>query len=654
MTTMRLRDSIRRPERYESEHFYTSLGQKPLRQHRNITHPPYIDFDPNLPPAAFPTLNFPRPAVPEAEKGGQRKREGDANDGNTPQHSHGQPGHHVETKNSKETGVDLEDIPIDQVKNYIASNGDLNLVYVKNMATITDADPSSASNYLHRETDGIKIHNEDASMIPSPKWSDLCPGMKVEIFDNLLQRHSWIIACHKLGLSREEQEEVEEDIAARDKQMEREELQMKNMRRRQLKALLKIDNSARYLQDSHQFVFRKISREATGHLQKRTRPDYLMCHSKEVMNARRYLYQHGLDPRYAGDWDNSISPAHPSGTGQGQDMSDIGKQVDCAQYVELATDATDDDRMDFAFDPPLIPDKQSFINTIGTAALASPEDMTLCRGNLNTAPRWLNLLYRHSICNYQPAFRENKLVCLKIGRERAAQIHDTQPIACIQPAKLVKRFPPIDAIYYDTPSWTLEITQTNGAGTSSARPPRAQPTVSSKTQPLQRIMGGNWSYSSFKPPATTSSMRFQQNLEEARLETQGPRSPGTQHLTSGRSHEFHLTSRQSTTTAAQRFMSPSSSGEIHSASLTCQGKDPRRTIASTETSLQNSLEWRPVPGTIDSPTMVADSYQSGNLGTPPSVAHAMQVDEEQERMRYEDEHCATDDEVVLLPAGNPH
>ncbi|KAB8256897.1 hypothetical protein BDV32DRAFT_160884 [Aspergillus pseudonomiae] len=661
---MRLRESIRPPERYESEHFYTSLGQKSLRQHRNPNRPPYIDFNPNLPPAVFPTLDFPRPAVPEAGKCAQSKGE-ETNSGGTLQHGREQPEHYGEDKDSREAGVDLVDIPINQVENYVASNGDLNPVYVKNMATMAAAD-SSASDDLHNETDDIEAHDEDESAheIPNPKWSDLCPGMQVEIFDNLLQCYTWKDACYRLNLTGEDQEKVGKHIFARNKQMEQEESQMKNMRTKQLRSLLKIDNSARHLQDSHQFLFRKTSRDTTSHLRRSNRPDYLMCHSKEVMNAKRYLRQQGLSPRYAGDWGNSISPTHPSGIDQDHDMSNLGKQVSCGQYMELATDTTDDDMMDFAFDhkaPTAIPDKQSFINTIGTAAVASPRDMTLCRGNLNTAPRWLNLLYQHSIRNYQPAFRENKLVCLKIGTEHAAQIHDTQPIACIQPAKLVKRFPPIDAIYYDPPSWTPVIIQNYGARTNPTMPPIPRPSLDGEPQPLPRTMGGNWSYSSFESHPTTSSMRFQQKLEEARLETQRARRRGTQQLAGGRGYGPYFTPRQSpegisrsSSTTTGGFMSPNSSGELYGASMQSQSENSSRTVTSLGTSLHDSTERRASSGTMNLPRIPSTSYHGGDLQTQPSVMHTMQSDEEQEGLRCEDEYCTTDDEVVLLPTGNPH
>ncbi|KAE8333556.1 hypothetical protein BDV39DRAFT_52049 [Aspergillus sergii] len=661
---MRLRDSVRPPERYESEHFYTSLGQKSLRQNRNTNRPPYTDFNPNLPPAVFPTLDFHRAEIPEPDKGAQRRGGEEADNATALQHGREQAGNHGETKDNHETRVDLEDVSISQVENYVSSNGDLNPVYIQNMATVAAVDSSSVSDDLHDETDGIDVQDESAHEICDPKWSDLCPGIQVEIFDNLLQFYTWKDACHKLNLSREDQEEVEEHISARDKQMEREEYQMKNMRRKQLRALLKIDNSARHLQDSHQFVFRKISRGTTGHLRIGTSPDYLMCHTKEVMKAKEYLRQQGLDPRYAGDWGNSISPTHPSGNDRDQDMSILGKQVNCAQYLELATDTADDYMIDFALDykaPASILDKQSFINTVGTAAIASPRDMALCRGNLDAAPRWLNLLYQHSIRNYQPAFRENKLVCLKIGTERAAQIRDTQLIACIQPAKLVKRFPPIDAIYYDPPSWTPGITQNSGAGTNPTMPPRPRQTLSSEPQPLQRTMGGNWSYSSFEPHPTTSSMRFQQKLEEARLETQRAKIRGAQQLAGGRSYGPSFTPRQSPegisrspSTATGICMSPNNSGELYGTSMPSQSGGSSRTVTSIVTSPHHSTERGTAPGTMCSPSIASNSYHSGNLWTQPSVAPMMQVDEEYEGLRYEDEYCPTDDEVVLLPGGNPY
>lgn len=129
---MRLRESIRPPQRFDSELFYQPVPQRSLREAKNPgSSPSYIDYNPNLPPAAFPTLDKPRPAGETDQKSrSQREPRQVKPDG-------GEHAIHSKTRDKKaDFGVDYEDIPIDKLENYAASNGRLNPVYVKNMAVM--------------------------------------------------------------------------------------------------------------------------------------------------------------------------------------------------------------------------------------------------------------------------------------------------------------------------------------------------------------------------------------------------------------------------------------------------------------------------------------------------------------------------------------
>lgn len=62
---MELRKTIKRPQRYEEEiagQHDTSVAIHSVRPARPI---PFVDFNPNLPPAAFPTLDSPKVRVPD-------------------------------------------------------------------------------------------------------------------------------------------------------------------------------------------------------------------------------------------------------------------------------------------------------------------------------------------------------------------------------------------------------------------------------------------------------------------------------------------------------------------------------------------------------------------------------------------------------------
>ncbi|KAF7597606.1 hypothetical protein BBP40_000084 [Aspergillus hancockii] len=383
---MKLRESIRPPERYESENFYSPMSRRPLRQLKPQVAPSYIDFNPNLPPAAFPTLNYPRPAIPSTN--GEDEQ---SSAGTSPYQPCGQSGHHGGAIANNGTRADFEVIPANQIENHMASNGNMNPVYVQNMATMAAAGTSSTDIDMDSsETDAVEHYDEPMYSIRDPKWKDLSRGIQVEIFDNILQRYTWSSASHLLGLSIQEQNELEENLSARDDQMKREDLQLVDMRRKQLRALLRIDNSSRRKQDSARFVFRKISRDSTRSLEEKAKPEYLVCDATEVANARRYLHQHGVDPRYVGEWSSSIATDQHSRGDQEPDMSILKEQLASGLCTDLATSIkpSDDHKMDLTDDGGTLStlNKLSFINTIGTASTASVTEMALCRGNLTAAP----------------------------------------------------------------------------------------------------------------------------------------------------------------------------------------------------------------------------------------------------------------------------
>lgn len=65
---MRLRNTIRPPERYKAEEFYAPFTPRSARDRSGQRVPAYVDYDPNLPPAAFPTLDRPRAAESNANR----------------------------------------------------------------------------------------------------------------------------------------------------------------------------------------------------------------------------------------------------------------------------------------------------------------------------------------------------------------------------------------------------------------------------------------------------------------------------------------------------------------------------------------------------------------------------------------------------------
>ena len=145
---MRLRGPVKAGQRLENENAVESSHPQ-QKQHRSKSQDPsrYIDYNPNLPPAAFPTFDQPRiphgqahqaQTITTAGEGGRtlsRRSRGSRND---------------LRKRNKVAGMDLSGIPSDLLGNCIASNGDHNPIYVKNMGIMARAGQSPSS-IVHRE-----------------------------------------------------------------------------------------------------------------------------------------------------------------------------------------------------------------------------------------------------------------------------------------------------------------------------------------------------------------------------------------------------------------------------------------------------------------------------------------------------------------------
>jgi hypothetical protein len=148
---MQLRATVRLPQRLEQDRFYMPPSRHSLRGEKktNTQTPRYIDYNPNLPPAAFPTLDRPRGSVSETQDGD-----------NAAKKSGGDKDMHHEAKRRNTTAsldtlslltknipgqkevsgtLSLEDIPVDELDNYMASKREHNPVWVNNMTRMAVA-----------------------------------------------------------------------------------------------------------------------------------------------------------------------------------------------------------------------------------------------------------------------------------------------------------------------------------------------------------------------------------------------------------------------------------------------------------------------------------------------------------------------------------
>lgn len=123
---------------------------------------------------------------------------------------------------------------------------------------------------------------------------------------NLLdvQQDNWRNACDKLGLSVEEGEKVYGLMGRRNKQIERENNVMAQMRDRQLVHLMSIDNSIlRYEPVQPELVLGRMHARAHRSLEnRRLLKDPMYAKTSEVLVARQFLACRGLPRSLAGDW----------------------------------------------------------------------------------------------------------------------------------------------------------------------------------------------------------------------------------------------------------------------------------------------------------------------------------------------------------------
>lgn len=139
-------------------------------------------------------------------------------------------------------------------------------------------------------------------------WADLSPRMQAEILNNLLYCYSWTTVHRMLGLTVDERNAIYNPLDCRTEQTKLEDLELKAMREKQLKELLKVDNSAWNQSRPHQLVFRKASRQTIRKLREaiQTDFDFLCCEGSELVDAKKYLLTRGIEPKYAGNWGNDL------------------------------------------------------------------------------------------------------------------------------------------------------------------------------------------------------------------------------------------------------------------------------------------------------------------------------------------------------------
>ncbi|KAH8426212.1 uncharacterized protein LDX57_003959 [Aspergillus melleus] len=522
---MKLRSTIRPPKRLYSEEYVSTYSEVNLRRTpKSIERPPIIEFNPNLPSAAFPTLDNSRSPESNADS-------------------------FDSCEDISEEEMDFEDFTFTEIENLKASNGPLNPIYVRNMELMANAGCSpSHMDYLDmQDSDGDEIDDgldggpsvvsnstgvslgpdnglqigasslltkpQSVPEFPEPQWCDLPVSLRVEIVSNLLQSNPWSRACIMLGLSVRDQVDLREAWSERDKQLDYEDEQLEKMQEERLRALMRIDNSLPNRdRDWHSIwaLFGKTRRQARRDIQEQQREsdgNFFMCNSDEIAVAKRFLRQRGLSVKLVGEWCNTI----PVVEGPDGDESGPGNSKPTTLKWNLKPTGIDISGLKpgtfparnnaTASNKATVPtaSKVSLINDIngfGASTSARPVDRTRHRsGVVNTVTSWINAPSQRSAQSPRP----NGLVSQDIGMQRAAQIESTAEPQAVDPTRLARQTPPEDRIFQGPIPPVEGAADTHEVPSCPVHAPRQRTPPTGPEEPVRRAMGGCWSYLSAGP-----------------------------------------------------------------------------------------------------------------------------------------------------------
>ncbi|KAJ5682469.1 hypothetical protein N7462_005634 [Penicillium macrosclerotiorum] len=312
------------------------LAESSASSRKRQRHPsarPYVpEFNPNLPPAAFPSLTCVNESVPQGTREDHLRALREEREKKLPR---------AESNFPQQEELSTVSVVKKPVKNECRAFTVLGIQASpssstrKPASTIEQRIRTAGFQDQHRRFtedstpkwpggDGIYlsfsdsdldessfVHRDERENRPNPKWSDLSTSLQAEIMDNLLEEITWECACQKLGFSRREQKRAEEALEKRNRQRDKEDMHLRIMRDKQLKQLMRMDKSVK-CQVSDKFALQKISRSAFRNLILNTRQNLLSCKKSELHAAWRFLEQRKLPTILAGDlWSNGEKTIRP-------------------------------------------------------------------------------------------------------------------------------------------------------------------------------------------------------------------------------------------------------------------------------------------------------------------------------------------------------
>ncbi|KXG49089.1 uncharacterized protein PGRI_029590 [Penicillium griseofulvum] len=536
MSSMKLRDSIRAPVRYGDDDDETpsrisrrhgqdgffddsvELGESGRPRPQKRYRPNTVPFNPNLPPAAFPSLSRPHPgrdSTTSAQNAGVENSQQNIQIKDFAFDSRNElSSSSLSSSTISSSKPEIEGIPMDQLENHLASNNMDNPVYARNVKmarkTRTGAAPSSEGMATSQNSDDESLPDATQVLLdamPNPKWEDLHPAMRVEIIENTMRYHSWRRVCELLGLGPQERLQLQFLISIRNKHIERENKRLEEMRRKQRKALTRIDNSdLKLFQPPPQLVLKRITRETNRKLVLTKYTDLLMCQAHDVLKARQYLHQHGLPRRYAGEWGDSLVVMRES-EGNSQEP-DKFEWKDDLRFTPPA------DEMGTATNPisdPVSDAKSEFIQNIGLHGTMNPNDLVRRSTDPDPIINWDKYYERKPDLSWDVTKpRLGGMIKVNVGSQKAAKIEQYEKTG-VRPQGLT----PLKQVNSITESSPPESPQE----TPSKKPRNASDaqSISQKpARPFSRVLAEYWP--SVGPSHSASHIRYQRRIQEARLE----------------------------------------------------------------------------------------------------------------------------------------
>ncbi|ODH25693.1 hypothetical protein ACO22_05151 [Paracoccidioides brasiliensis] len=481
---LRNRNFIKPPRRYDE--VYAKPAPLPVHDEPRVYKPksdptrpafpiPFTDFNPNLPPAAFPTLDFlKRSLTPEqrtlehlnnttsrvqGHSGAKKYNSENVTDGigrSKCDYSHEHK--HKTTKGSfllteTESNPDNDNLPGDvDHQDWSDTMGYLH-------GAESSPETMSARMALSDDENEVGIGASEAagtsgdSLRPG-KWSDISQVLQTEIFDNLRSVYEYRKVVDKLRLTPTEQVKMIEHSSSREEQIKNENELLQEMRKKQLQALMRMDNSyLRTQQVPAQLVFQTISNKCLGDTITNAEPDYSMTRASDILIARKYLRSCGLDPKFAGEWGNNLVTINSNGS-TGEDANadttesfewtgelpqametDVPEQGKTNYESRQGSEATPDDssQSDCSPTPKQLRSIDSNLNA-AQQILRHRQEAALSRpgatqplanrtsGARNGSPLWTQPSNPYQGTRQPSPLRQESVVRLKVGPQGAARI----------------------------------------------------------------------------------------------------------------------------------------------------------------------------------------------------------------------------------------